>query len=130
MKAPIKTLHWTPRILCILAILFISMFAADAYDPALNFGQLIIAFSMHLIPSFILLAFLIVAWKWELIGGIMFALIGLGTSPFVFLINHNRNHFSIGASLMVVLLVNLPFVVVGALFLLSHFMKKRNVQTV
>lgn len=124
MKTSIKILHWTPRIICILAILFISMFAADSFSPELTFWQQIAGFIMHLIPSFILIALLIVAWKWEYIGGIFFIVIALGLSPFVFMLNYNRNH-SVGMSLGIILAITFPFVVVGALFIISHYMKKK-----
>jgi len=126
MKTSIKILHWTPRIICILAILFISMFAADSFTPELTFWQQIGDFIMHLIPSFILIALLIVAWKWEYIGGIIFIVISLGMSPFVFMLNYNRNH-SIGMSLGIIMAITFPFVVVGILFIISHFMKKKNI---
>ncbi|MDP2337196.1 MAG: hypothetical protein Q8N05_12255 [Bacteroidota bacterium] len=126
MKTSIKLFHWLPRIICILAILFVSMFALDAFAPGFTIWQQLGAFIMHLIPSFILLAFLIVAWKWEFIGGIIFTLIGLVTSPLVFQLNHTRNHFTVGASLGVVLMITFPFVVVGILFIISHFLKKKD----
>ena len=125
MKSSIKVFHWLPRIICILAILFISLFAADAFAPELTVGQQLADFLKHLIPSFVLIALLIVAWKWEYIGGIIFIVLGLGLSPFVFMLNYNRNH-SVGMSLGVILAITFPFVVVGVLFIISHFMKKKN----
>ena len=83
MKISIKVFHWLPRIICVFAILFVSVFAADAFQPKLTIWQQLGAFIMHLIPSFILLSFLIVAWNWEYIGGIIFIVIGLALSPFV-----------------------------------------------
>jgi hypothetical protein len=126
MTPSIKLFHWLPRIICILAILFVSMFALDSFAPELSFWQQLGAFFMHLLPSFVLLAVLLLAWKWEFIGGIIFMAIGLGLSPFIFLLNHNRNHFSVGASLGIILMINLPFVIVGALFIASHYLKKKN----
>ena len=108
MKKSIKVIHWLPRIICILTILFISIFALDSFAPELTIWQQIGAFIIHLIPSFILLAFLIVAWKWEYIGGIIFLIIGLGFS----LIN--------------MLIITIPFIIVGVLFIVSHFLKKKN----
>ena len=125
MEASIRFVHWSPRIICILAILFISLFAADAFAPGLTIWQQLGDFFIHLIPSFILLLFLIVSWKWELIGGIFFTVIGLGLSPFVFMHNYHMNH-SISLSLIVILMITFPFVVVGILFIISHFMKKRH----
>jgi cell division protein FtsW (lipid II flippase) len=125
MKKSIKVFHWLPRIICILAILFVSVFALDAFSPELTIWQQIGSFLMHLIPSFILLAFLIVAWKWEYIGGIIFAIIGLILSPFVFVMNYNRND-SIWMSLGIILSITIPFIIVGVLFIVSHFLKKKN----
>ena len=84
--------HRLPRIICILAILFVSMFAADAFEPGLTIWQQLGGFFMHLIPTYVLIAALVVAWKWELVGGIVFLVIGLGLSPFVLNLNYNRNH--------------------------------------
>ncbi len=125
MKTSVKLFYWLPRLLCIAAILFISMFALDSFEKGLNIGQQLAQFFMHLIPSFILTAFLIVAWKWELIGGIIFTVVGLVMSPFVFQLNHNRNGFSIAQSLNVVLIITVPFIAVGILFLVSYYRKKR-----
>ena len=122
MKKRNQVVHWLPRIICILAILFISIFAADAFDQGLS------AVLIHLIPSFVLLAFLIVAWKWEYIGGIIFILIGLGFTPFVFMLNYNRNH-SIWLSLNTILVITFPFIVVGILFIVSHLLKRKNLQS-
>jgi hypothetical protein len=130
METSIKVFHWLPRIICIMAILFVSLFAADAFAPGLTIWQQLGGFLMHLIPSFILLAFLIVAWRWELIGGIIFVVIGIVMSPFVFMLNYNRNHFSIGASLFVILVITFPFIVVGILFIVSQSLKKKNLEKV
>ena len=123
MKTSINLFHWLPRILGILAILFISLFAADAFAPGLTIWQQLGAFLIHLIPSFILLAFLFIAWKWELIGGIIFMVIGLAFTPVIFILNYNRNN-SIWLSLVIILTITIPFVVVGILFLVSHLQKK------
>jgi hypothetical protein len=129
MKTSLQILHWSPRILCIMAILFVSMFALDAFDPRLTLLQQIGGFLMHLVPSFVLIACLIVAWKWELIGGIILASIGIGFSPFVYQINYHRIH-DVGACLLILLMITFPFILVGFLFIMSHFMKKKNHQKV
>lgn len=129
MKKSIRIFHWVPRILCITAIIFISLFALDSFTPGLTIWQQIGAFIMHLIPSFVLLIFLIVAWKWEYIGGIVFSVLGLGFSPFVFIHNYKMNH-SIWMSLGIILTITIPFFVIGLLFILSHKKKKRNLPEV
>jgi hypothetical protein len=117
--------HWIPRALCILAILFVSMFALDSFAPGLTVWEQIGAFLMHLIPSFILIAILAVAWRWEKIGGIILMVVGLGFSPSVFLLNYHRTG-SVWIALGIVAVINLPFVIVGGLFILSNYIRKRS----
>jgi hypothetical protein len=124
MKKSFRLLHWAPRILCILAILFISMFALDAFGPGLTIWQQIASFLMGMVPSFLLVMLLVFAWKWEFAGGIVFLLIGLGTSPLIFIHNYTRNQ-SAWLSFNIMLMVCFPFIVVGILFLVNHFRKKR-----
>lgn len=126
MNKSIRIFHWLPRILGILAILFISLFALDSFKPGLTIWQQLAGFLMHLTPSFILTALLIVAWKWEIIGGIIYMLIGLAFSPYIFIHNYNMNQ-SVGLTLGIVMLITFPFIVVGILFIISH-KKKKNIQ--
>ena len=119
-----KIYYWLPRIICIFAILFISIFALDAFQPDLTVWQQIGAFLMHLIPSFILMILLVIAWKREYIGGIIFMIIGLGLSPVVYMHNYNMNH-SIWISLGIICTITLPLAFVGVLFIVSHFHKKK-----
>lgn len=125
MEKSVRIFHWLPRILCILAILFISLFAFDSFAPGLTARQQIVAFVIHLIPSFILTGLLFVAWKWEYIGGIIFTVLGLCLSPFIFLINYRMNH-SFWMSLGIILIITIPFVAVGILFVISYNKKKNN----
>ncbi len=130
MKTSLKVLEWLPRIICILAILFISMFSLDAFAPGLTIWQQLGGFLIHNIPSFVLLAFLILAWKREFTGGMIFIVLGFIFSILVYFINHYRNHFSIGRSLIIVAIIGLPFVVVGILFIISHNRKKKELSGV
>lgn len=125
MSRKAKILFWTPRILCILAIMYISLFALDAFGPGRTLGQQLLAFLIHLIPSFILLAILLLAWKWEKTGGIIFILIGAIMSPLVFIHNYRMNE-SVGMSLGIIAMLTLPFIVVGVLFVLSYRNARRN----
>jgi len=125
MKTSINIIHWTPRIICILAILFVSMFALDSFDPKYTFWQQLQAFFMHLIPTYVLILFLVIAWKWELVGGLIIMAVALGFTPSIFFHNYQMNH-SVWMSLSVILLINLPFIITGVLFVLSHYLKKKN----
>lgn len=66
MKKSTKVLYWSPRVLAILAILFVSLFALDAFHPGKPLTQQLADFLIHLIPSFVLLTVLLLAWKREL----------------------------------------------------------------
>ena len=125
MKPKNTILYWTPRIICIIAILFISLFALDSFDSDLSIWKQLGAFAIHLIPSFILLTFLIIAWKWEFIGGIIFLIIGIGLSPVIFIKNYHMNN-SIGMSLGIILTITFPFILVGILFIANHLKIKKN----
>jgi len=129
METSENTFHWLPRTLCVLGILFISLISFNVFTTELTIWQQLSAFFIHNIPSIVLLLVLIVAWKWEFTGGIIFTLIGLGTAPLIFQHNYqNINNNSVSTSLIIVLLINFPFVVVGILFIVSHFLSKKKNQ--
>ena len=71
-----KLVYWTPRILGILFAIFISLFALDVFNENRTFWEAIGAFFIHLIPTYVVIIVLIVAWKWEWIGAVL--CIGLG----------------------------------------------------
>jgi len=124
MESNSKLIHWIPRILCILAILFISIFALDSFSPELSFWPQVGGFFIHLIPSLILLILLIFTWKREFIGGIIFTLVGLVLTPFIFSLNYRMNNSTL-MSIGIVMLITFPFIIVGILFIISHFIKKK-----
>lgn len=117
-------LYWAPRVLTILAILFVSMFSLDSFQAGGPLKVQILGWLMHMIPSFILIIVLIIAWKWENIGGIIFLSIGLAFSPYVFWGNYVNNH-SIWLSLLIIMTITFPFILVGVLFLLSHHTRRK-----
>ena len=129
MKFSPNFFYWLPRILCILAILFVSRFALDAFSSEESFIVQLGDFIMHLIPSFVLLFLLIVTWKRELMGGIIFMILGIGLSPFVFKMNYNMNH-SFWMSLGIIMTITIPFFIVGVLFLVSYYKNKKNTKQV
>lgn len=116
--------HWIPRILGIIAILFISIFALDSFEPGHSPGWQLQAFLVHLIPSFFMLILLVIAWKREWLGGLLFALSGLILSYPVFRMNYAMNH-SVMNSLSVILMITFPFFLTGVLFLVSHYIGKQ-----
>ncbi|GAB4142313.1 MAG: hypothetical protein Fur0015_11490 [Ignavibacteriales bacterium] len=68
-----KISYWLPRVFGIIIIVFISAFALDVFDEKLSFIQLILALLIHLIPSYILMIVLLIAWKREIIGSLLYS---------------------------------------------------------
>jgi len=110
-----------------LAIFFVSIFAFDSFSPDNTIWQNIGSFLINLLPSFTLIVVLIIAWKWELTGGIFLTVIGIAWSIFVYLINFQRTG-SIGTSLLLTLAIGIPFVLAGVLFIVNHLVKKPSSQ--
>jgi hypothetical protein len=72
-----RALFWTPRALSIVFIAFLSIFALDVFDEHLGLWRTVLALTMHLIPSFVLIAALVLAWRWEWIGAALYTGAGL-----------------------------------------------------
>ena len=123
MNSKIKILHWSPRLLAIASILFISLFAADAFSSEFTLYRQIVGFLIHMIPSIVLLAMLLISWKRELLGGVVYCVTGLISSIYVFYGNYSNNG-SVLNSLMIISIITFPLIVVGGLFIASHFVKK------
>jgi hypothetical protein len=83
------------------------------------------SFMMNLIPSFIMAVILMIAWKWERVGGIILIILGIVFSVLVFNLNFRRNH-SVLASLGIIVIICLPSLVAGILFLFAS--RKSEVQ--
>ena len=92
-----------------MIILFISLFALDAFQPDLTIWQQLKGFIIHLIPSFLLIIFLLFAWKKELYGGIIFIIIGIALTPVVYKNNYQMNE-SVGMSLGIIAVITIPFI--------------------
>jgi len=64
-----SVLFWVPRVLMILAVLFMGIFSLDAFEGDHTLGQKLLGFLMHIIPVLVIAAILVLAWKQELWGG-------------------------------------------------------------
>jgi len=104
-----KLLYWTPRALCIVFIILTSFFALDVFGESKGIWETILALLMHLIPTFILIAILVITWHREWIGGILFSVLG-----FTYIINMWGQF-----PLMTYIVVAGPLIITGILFLLN-----------
>jgi hypothetical protein len=114
-----KILYWTPRVLLVLFAIFISTFAIDAIDAKYGFPEIILAASMHSIPTVLVALAGLVAWRKERNGGIVFIALGFlysvmawGTKPFI-------AHIFISG----------PLFLIGILFLLNKFLPRQKPET-
>jgi len=73
--------------------------------------------SPNALPWLILLILIFVAWKWELIGGIIITLLGI---VMFYFFNFKGNHFFLSTFILTILIV-----VLGSFFLISWFLRKK-----
>ncbi|MFA6227973.1 MAG: hypothetical protein WC668_02185 [Patescibacteria group bacterium] len=72
-----QLIYWAPRVLGLVFVGFLALFSLDVFSLGLGFWQTALGLLMHNIPALILLAIIIVSWKYEIVGGIVFVLFGL-----------------------------------------------------
>ena len=104
-----QLLFWTPRVLCLLFAVFISLFALDVFSEENRFWDTVLALLIHLIPTYLILLVLAVSWRWEWIGGILFNLLGIAYLVMAWGKFHWSAYFSISG----------PLFLVGILFLIN-----------
>lgn len=109
----LKYLYRAPRILGLVIIAFLAIFALDVFIPGRTIGYYVVALFMHLIPNIILAVALIIAWKFEKAGAILFLLIGVLMTIF----------FETYRAPLNFLLISFPIFLIGTLFLLHNFLK-------
>lgn len=114
-----KFLYWTPRILSIIFIIFLALFSLDVFDGNYTFFQTLLGLFMHNIPSLFLLITLLISWKHEIVGGIVFILAGIFYISMI-LINNSFEGSFYGA-----LIIAGPAFFIGILFLLGWLKKKK-----
>jgi hypothetical protein len=69
---------WAPRILALLVIAFLSLFAADVFEEGGGLIHVLTALVIHLVPSIVLIVALFFAWRRPWAGALLFGLAALG----------------------------------------------------
>lgn len=111
-----KIIFLFPRILSLLFVGFISLFSLDILGAYSGF-ELIIALFMHLLPSIFLLAFVLLAWKYPILGAVAF----IGFS--VFYAWQAKEHPTW------VLFLSGPSLIVGLLYFWDWHIRRKTPQT-
>ncbi|MBN2862438.1 MAG: hypothetical protein JXN62_04695 [Bacteroidales bacterium] len=112
----LKILYWFPRSLAILAILFMMMFSLDAFGGEQSFGRQLSGFLIHNIPAFILIIALVIAWKYEIIGGTIFIIM-------FFVLGIFFKSFTVNTGSLILLI---PFLLTGFLLILHQLLVEQN----
>ncbi|MDH3353277.1 MAG: hypothetical protein OEL87_02415 [Nanoarchaeota archaeon] len=115
-------IYWTPRILSIIFIIFLTMFSLDIISPELTFWQILLGLFIHNIPVFILTALLIISWKHEWVGGATFILAGI-LYIIIILTNIGQQRWQI--LLIRAIIIAGPAFLIGALFTIGWIKKAR-----
>jgi hypothetical protein len=109
-------LIWIPKVLAMIFIVFLSLLALDAFSGDAPFIKKLAGFSVHLIPSFILVLTLLISWKKPLIGGSIFILLSMAFAFFF------RTYRSVPAFLG----ITFPVALVGILFIIFDLVAKKS----
>jgi hypothetical protein len=108
-----RLLYWSPRILGIIFAAFISLFTLDVFGEGYSAAQTISALAMHLIPTAIILVMLVIAWRWERLGALLFLLLAVGYIASL----QGRFHWS------VYVVIAGPLLLIGGLFLCDSLLR-------
>ena len=118
-----KFVYWTPRLLSMLFICFLALFSLDVFDGNYGFWGTLVGLFMHNIPVFILSIILLISWKHEIVGGVVFIFAGL-----LYIATMARNMLTNpfeGYMLSYSLIIAGPAFFIGILFLVNWYKRKR-----
>lgn len=139
-----KILLWSPRV---SAFIFAAVLVAFSYKaiPAgisikdlvvgllfqttsgANFKDIAIELLIQNIPALIIIAIIIISWNYEKTGGIAFVLVGFA-HMIKSVIDHNRLGIEWYTALALSLMLALPAIAIGALYLVNWFKRKATMQ--
>jgi hypothetical protein len=77
-----KFIHWAPRIAAMMIIFFMSLFSLDVFGEGASALEVLGAFLMHNIPSFVMILFLAFAWKRPVVGFVVFLIAAIAFAFF------------------------------------------------
>lgn len=115
MVAKSSKLLRVSRLLVLLFILFLSLFALDAFSGQASFFMKLAGFLIHMVPSFILLGVLLISYKSPLLSGLIFILLSV-----LFTLYYDTHR-----SVLNFLVITFPLAVIGVLFIISQLLDRR-----
>ena len=114
-----KLIYWIPRILSIIFLCFLAIFSLDVITPGLSLWQIVAGLFVHNIPVLILFIILLISWKYEIVGGIVYILAGV-----IYIALLLRNPFEWYMLAWAGQISGVAFLI-GILFLIGWFKKNR-----
>jgi hypothetical protein len=108
-------LYWSPRVLSVLFAGFISLFALDVFSEGYGFGETLLALAIHLIPTAVMIVFIVLAWRWAWIGALAF----LGMGLWYLLMTGGKEHW------MTYVLISGPLFLMAILFLFNWMWRSK-----
>ncbi len=107
-------ISWIARTLGIVFPAFVSLLALDVFGAGYGFWESILAFLIHLVPTFLLLIALLVAWRWPKLGALLYTALAL-----LYIVMMRRD-----LDWMIMLLIPGPLLITGVLFGISGFLPR------
>ena len=107
-----RLLFWAPRAICMAFAIFLSLFALDVFNEGYGFWKTLLALLIHLVPVYIVLSVLAIAWRWEWTGAVGFAGLAMWYAHGMW----RRHHW---VALPALLGIAGPLLVIAALFLVN-----------
>ncbi len=95
---------WTPRVLAILFACFVSLFALDVFVEGRPWTGILVALLIHLIPTYVLILVLVLAWRRPWIGALAYGALAVAYAILA------RRHETW------ILVISVPLLVVAGLF--------------
>lgn len=108
-KTKKTALLWAPRTLLFAIIILLTLFSLDVFSGDAPLLNEIGGFLIHMLPSFIMVAILVVSWKKQSLGGVLCIIVSVIFTIFF------KTYTSLSAFLLI---TGLPLTC-GALFLYS-----------
>jgi glucose-6-phosphate-specific signal transduction histidine kinase len=102
-----RLLLWAPRVVGILVSLFVALFALDAFSEGKSVLQALPDFIVHLAPALLLLAVVLLSWRREWIGALVFTCLAVW---YAYAARHHPSW---------ILAISSPLLLAGALFFSS-----------
>lgn len=107
-----KIFHISAIVIGILYTILFILLSLDAFENYKEFGEVLLAFLIHLIPAYFLIIGIIISWRYPLIGGIFFLLLAIGFRIFF------RQR-----TLLSFFIIHLPPVIIGFLLIMSYLIR-------